>query len=105
MVILINCTGKFCYRQGSFQNTEATNGGVHKLQIKVSSISQESTYARDSFFIKLQAEGKLLQKEILTQASSCELQVNGRTSLCDGQDDNTVKQKLYLNFFFFLLLF
>ena len=30
MTILINCTGKFCYRHGNFQNTEATTGGVLK---------------------------------------------------------------------------
>ena len=28
--ILINCTGKFCYRYGNFQNTEAVTGGVLK---------------------------------------------------------------------------
>ena len=26
--ILISCTGKFCYRHGDFQNTEAASGGV-----------------------------------------------------------------------------
>ena len=40
MTILINCTGKFCYQRGKFQNTE-TAGGVLKN-------SQENTYARIS---------------------------------------------------------
>ena len=30
MTILINCTGKFCYRRGKFQNTETASGGVLK---------------------------------------------------------------------------
>ena len=30
MKILINCTGKFGYRHGNFQNTEAATGGVFK---------------------------------------------------------------------------
>ena len=32
MTILINCTGKFCYRHRNFQNTEA--GGIFKSFIK-----------------------------------------------------------------------
>ena len=31
-----NCTVKFCYQHGNFQNTEAATGGVLKIQIKVS---------------------------------------------------------------------
>ena len=49
MVILINCTGKFCYRHVNFQNTVAATGGVHKIQIKVSQNSRESTYAISLF--------------------------------------------------------
>ena len=30
MTILINCTGKFCYRHGNFQNTEAATEGFLK---------------------------------------------------------------------------
>ena len=30
MAILINCTGKFCYRHGNFQNTEAATEGSLK---------------------------------------------------------------------------
>ena len=30
MTILINCTGKFCYRHGNFQNTEAVTEGFLK---------------------------------------------------------------------------
>ena len=44
-----NCTGKFCYRHGNFQNTEEATGSVLKIQIK--------TYARVSFLIKLQGLG------------------------------------------------
>ena len=36
MMILINCTGKFCYRHRNFQNTEAATAGALKIQIKVS---------------------------------------------------------------------
>ena len=36
MMILINCTGKFCYRHVNFQNTVAATGGIQKIQIKVS---------------------------------------------------------------------
>ena len=43
MIILINCTGRFSYLHGIFQNTEATTGGVLKIQIKVSQNSPEST--------------------------------------------------------------
>ena len=43
MIILINCTGRFSYLHGIFQNTEATSGGVLKIQIKVSQNSPEST--------------------------------------------------------------
>ena len=43
MIILINCTGRFFYLHGIFQNTEATTGGVLKIQIKVSQNSPEST--------------------------------------------------------------
>ena len=57
MMILINCTGKICYQYGNFQNTEVAAGGVHKIQIKVSQKSQESTYARVSFLIRLQVLG------------------------------------------------
>ena len=34
MMILINCTGKFCYGHRNFQNTEAATGGVFKSSIK-----------------------------------------------------------------------
>ena len=34
MTILINCTGKFCYGQGDFQNTEAATRGVLKIFTK-----------------------------------------------------------------------
>ena len=30
MAILINCAGKFCYRHGNFQNTEAATEGFLK---------------------------------------------------------------------------
>ena len=30
VTILINCTGKFCYRHGNFQNTEAATVGFLK---------------------------------------------------------------------------
>ena len=30
MTILINCTGKFCYRHGNFQNAEAATKGFLK---------------------------------------------------------------------------
>ena len=43
MMILINCTGKFCYRHGNFQNTEAATGGFLKIQIKVSQNLRENT--------------------------------------------------------------
>ena len=36
ILIKVNCTGKFCYRHGNFQTTEAVTGGVLKNQIKVS---------------------------------------------------------------------
>ena len=36
MMTSINCTGKFCYRRGKFQKTEAATGDVLKIQIKVS---------------------------------------------------------------------
>ena len=57
MMILMNCTGKFCYRHGKFQNTEAATGGFLKIQIKVSQNSRENTYARVSFLKKVQALG------------------------------------------------
>ena len=41
MMILLNCTGKFCYRHGDFQNTDAATGVVHKIQIKVSQNSRQ----------------------------------------------------------------
>ena len=31
MTIFINCTGKFCYGDGNFQNTEAATGSVLKV--------------------------------------------------------------------------
>ena len=34
MMILINCTTKFCYGHGKFQNTEAATGGFFKSFIK-----------------------------------------------------------------------
>ena len=34
MTILINCTGKFYYRHGNFQNTEAATEGFLKKFIK-----------------------------------------------------------------------
>ena len=43
MTILIDCAGKFCHRQGNFQNTEAATGGVLKIQMKVSQNSRENT--------------------------------------------------------------
>ena len=52
-----NGAGKFCYRHGNFQNTEAATGGVFKIQIKVLQSSRENTYARASFLIKLQGLG------------------------------------------------
>ena len=42
MTILINYTGKFCYRHGNFQSAEA----VIKVFLKMSQNSQENTYAR-----------------------------------------------------------
>ena len=52
-----NCTGKFCYWHGNFQNTEAATGDALKIQIKVSKNSQENTYASVSFLVKLQGLG------------------------------------------------
>ena len=43
MMILINCTSKFCDRHGNFQNTEAATGGFLKIQIKVSQNLRENT--------------------------------------------------------------
>ena len=54
-----NCTGKFCYQHGNFQNTEAATGGVLKIQIKFSQNWRENTYARVSILVKL--EGLRLQ--------------------------------------------
>ena len=34
MLVLISCTGKFCYGHGNFQNTEADTGVVFKSSIK-----------------------------------------------------------------------
>ena len=56
MTILINCNGKFCYWRRKFQNTEAATGSV----LKISQNSQENTYARVSFLIKVQASGQQL---------------------------------------------
>ena len=63
MMILMNCTGKFCYRHGKFQNTEVATGGILKIKIKVSQNSRENTYARVSFLTKLQTLGLQLRKK------------------------------------------
>ena len=42
--ILINCTGKFCYRHGNFQNTEAVTEGF----LKISQNPYQDAYARVS---------------------------------------------------------
>ena len=52
MMILMNCTGKFCYRHGNVQNTEATTGGALKIQIKVSQNSREHLW-QGLFFDKV----------------------------------------------------
>ena len=44
-MILINCTGKSCYRHGNIRNTEAATGDVLKIQIEVSQNSWENTYS------------------------------------------------------------
>ena len=44
MKILINCTGKFCYRYGNFQNTEAVTGGALKNFTKVSPMPESLFY-------------------------------------------------------------
>ena len=67
--ILINCTGKFCYRHGNFQNTEAATEGFLKNLTKLiskrlcQSLSQRPD-ARGLQFIK---------KETPTQVLFCEL--------------------------------
>ena len=58
--MILNCTGKFCYRQGNFHNTEAATGSVLKIQIKVSQNSRENTYAGVSFLKMLQGLGQQL---------------------------------------------
>ena len=67
-----NCTGKFCYQYGNFQNTEAATGGVLKTQIKVSQNSREKTYVRISFLVKLEGLD-LFKKKSPTQVFSCEI--------------------------------
>ena len=57
MVHSVTSTGKFCYQDGNFQNTEAATRGVLKTQIKVSQNSREKTYARISFLVKLKGLG------------------------------------------------
>ena len=57
------------------QNTEAATEGVlqEKVLLEIWQNSQESTSARISFLIKLQAQGcSLIKKETLAQVFSCE---------------------------------
>ena len=51
MMVLMKCTGKFCYRHGKFQKTEAAAGGVLKIQINVSQNSPGNIYARVLFLM------------------------------------------------------
>ena len=54
--ILIKCTGKFCYRQGNFRNTEAATGGaLNFTEIKIHKIHWK-TPMPVSFSVKLQAK-------------------------------------------------
>ena len=50
-MILMNYTGKFCYRHRKFQKTEAATGGVLKIQINVSQNSPGNIYARVFFLM------------------------------------------------------
>ena len=63
--ILINCTGKFCYRHGNFQNTEAATEGFLKNFAKlISKRLCQRPDARGLQFIK---------KKTPTQVLFCEL--------------------------------
>ena len=71
IMILLNCTGKFCYQYGTFQNTDAPIGRVLKIQIKVSQNSWENTSARVSLLITFQTLGLQLYKK--TDSDSCRI--------------------------------
>ena len=52
MMILISCTGKFCYRYRNFQNIETATPGILKIQFKVSQDQRENTHAELSLLKK-----------------------------------------------------
>ena len=49
---------------------------VRDVFLEISQNSQENTFARVSFLIKLQAEATLFKKETLAQMFSCEISKN-----------------------------
>ena len=68
MTILINCTGKFCYGHGNFQNTEAATVGVFKSSTKFTGKD-----LCQSLFFNILVGLQFYSKETLTQVFSCEL--------------------------------
>ena len=74
MAILIDCAGKFCYRQGNFQNTEAATGGVLKIQMSFTKFTGKHLWL--GLFLNKVAglrPATLLKKETPTQVFCCEL--------------------------------
>ena len=67
MTILINCTGKFCFRHGNFQNTEAATEGILRNFTKFTG----KRLCQVFFLLKLQAN--FMKKETSTQILFCEL--------------------------------
>ena len=57
MTVLVNCTGKFYYRNGSFKLQKQPP----EVFLKIPQNSQENTYARVSFLIKLQVSRLILK--------------------------------------------
>ena len=70
-MILINCTGKFCYQHGNFQNTEAATEGFLKNFTKFIG----KRLCQNLFFNKVAGleACKFIKKETLTQVLFCEL--------------------------------